>query len=107
MLVLDALAGLAPMPASPVQVAALIQQPREEVRIVLQALSMLGTLHHPGNAQYQHRRPGEAVHRPPHRLSREERLLARQHRRAEEGRPSTRYAAQIAALCRPEEEKQG
>jgi len=81
--VLEALAALAPMPATPQQVATLVHKPLVEVRTILQALATLGTVQHPAKGLYRHGRPGDVV------------------------RPSTRFAAQIAALCRTPAEERG
>jgi hypothetical protein len=96
LLLLEALEALAPMPASPAQVAALAQKPREEVRTLLQALATLGTIHHPGSGLYRHRLPGEDVQRRVPRGARQERL-ARQGLPVDTDRPSRHYAARIAA----------
>lgn len=75
--VLEALAALAPMPATSIQVAAMINKPPLEVRIILQALAMLETVAHPRRGYYRYRPP-------------------------EDGAPaSARFAAQIAAVCVP------
>ena len=77
LLVLETLEALAPMPATPLQVAGLVQKPRSEVHAVLMALATLGTIQHYAKGLYRHGRPEDV------------------------GRPSTRFAAQIATLCAP------
>jgi hypothetical protein len=77
LLVLEALEALAPMPATPMQLAGLVNKPHLEVRSTLQALAMLGTIAHVHKGYYRHGPPVEPV------------------------RPSTRFAAQIAAFCAP------
>lgn len=75
--VLEALHALAPMPATPRQISVMINRPHLEVRTMLQALAMLETIDHPGKGYYAHRASRAEV------------------------RPSTRFAAQISALCAP------
>jgi hypothetical protein len=77
LLVLEALEAIAPAPVSPQQLAAMIHKPHLEVRTILQALAMLGTIAHPAKGLY------------------------RDQRVEDDFRPSTRFAAQIAALCQP------
>jgi hypothetical protein len=74
-LLLEALEAIAPAPASPQQLAAMIHKPKLEVQAVLTALATLGTIAHPAKGLY------------------------RDQRVADECRPSTRFAAQIAAVC--------
>ena len=75
LLVLEALEALAPAPMSPQQLAAMIHRPHVEVRTILQALAMLGTIAHPAKGLYRDKRVEDDF------------------------RPSTRFAAQIAVLC--------
>lgn len=73
--VLEALQALYPMPATSIQVAALVNVPPLEVRTILQALAILETVEHPRKGYYRHRPSGD-------------------------GAPaSARFAAQIADLC--------
>jgi hypothetical protein len=83
LLCLDALAALAPMPATPHQVATMIGKAHLEVRTTLQALAMLGTVDHPAKGYYRHGPPAAAA----------------------DVRPSARFASQIAALCAPTPER--
>ena len=53
--VLEALQALSPMPATPIQVAALVDLPHLQVRTLLQALAMLEAVDHPGKGYYRHR----------------------------------------------------
>ena len=73
LLVLEALEALAPMPATPQQLATMVHKPGREVLPILQALATLGTIQHPAKGLYAHGRPEDDV------------------------RPSRRFAAQIAA----------
>jgi hypothetical protein len=75
LLLLQALEAIAPAPASPQQLAAMLQKPRLEVQAVLTALATLGAVAHPAKGLYRDKRVED------------------------ECRPSTRFAAQIAALC--------
>ena len=77
LLLLETLEAIAPMPASPQQLATLVGKPGREVLPILQALATLGTVQHPAKGLYAHGRPEDDV------------------------RPSTRFARQIAALCAP------
>jgi hypothetical protein len=77
LLVLEALEAITPMPATPQQVATMIHKPGREVLPILQALATLGTVQHPAKGLYRHGRPEDDL------------------------RPSTRFAAKIAALCTP------
>jgi hypothetical protein len=90
LLVLEALEALAPMSATPVQVATMLHRNHLEVRTVLQALAMRGTIAHPRKGYYARDWPSEdtslgTVHGPPKK----------------DIRPSAGFAAQIAALCAP------
>ena len=89
LLVLEALEA-APMAASPVQVAAMIHKPHLEVRITLQALAMLGTIAHPRKGYYGRYGLPEDDIRP----------SAGAAAQKNDSTPSTRFAAQIAALCK-------
>jgi hypothetical protein len=53
--VLAALETLSPLPATAIQIAAMVHLPHLEARIILQALAMLGTIDHPRNGYYSHR----------------------------------------------------
>ena len=53
--VLAALETLYPLPATAIQLATMVPVPHMEVRIILQALAMLGTVEHPRNGYYRHR----------------------------------------------------
>jgi hypothetical protein len=77
LLVLEALEAIAPAPASPQQLASMIDKPGREVLAILQALATLGTIAHPAKGLYRDKRV------------------------ADDSRPSTRFAAQIARLCQP------
>lgn len=77
LLVLEALEVLAPMPATPQQLATMVGKPGRDVLPILQALATLGTIQHPAKGLYRHGRPEDDV------------------------RPSTRFARQIAQLCAP------
>ena len=77
LLVLDALQALSPMPATSIQVAAMVNRPHLEVRAILQALAMLATIEHPRKGYYRHRSPADGL------------------------QASARFAAQIAAICGP------
>ena len=53
--VLEALQALHPLPATVRKVAAMVGLPQLQVRTILQALGMLGTVEHPRPGYYQHR----------------------------------------------------
>jgi len=53
--VLEALQALAPLPATASQIAAMVGLPQLQVRTILQALGMLGTIEHPRPGYYRHR----------------------------------------------------
>lgn len=90
LLVLEALEALAPMSASPLQVATMIHRPHLEVRNTLQALAMLGTIGHPHRGYYaRYALPTDYV-RPSAGVAAQK----------NDSTPSTRFAAQIAALCK-------
>lgn len=87
-LCLDALRAIEPLPATPKQVAAMINKPNPEVYRVLTALEWLGTIYRPTKGYYSTVAPlpsSAAPYPPP-----------------EEGRPSARYAAQIARIVAQE-----
>jgi hypothetical protein len=91
LLVLEALEALAPMSASPLQVATMIHRPHLEVRNTLQALAMLGTIGHPHRGYYaRYALPADYVPRS-----------AGSAAQKNDSTPSTRFAPQIAALCTP------
>jgi hypothetical protein len=77
-LVLEALQAMAPMPATPKQVAEMISKPHLQVRLILTALEMLGTI-------YRHTKGYYSTVAPPPLPT-------------DVGRPSTRYAAQISRI---------
>ncbi len=77
LLVLEALEALAPMPATPQQLATMLHKPGREVLPILQALATLGTIAHPAKGLYRDKRVEDDV------------------------RPSTRFAARIAVLGAP------
>lgn len=83
-LCLDALRAIEPLPATPKQVAAMINKPNDEVYRILLALEMLGTIYRPTKGYYSTMapRPSSGKPYPP----------------TEEGRPSTQYAARIARI---------
>jgi DNA-binding IclR family transcriptional regulator len=82
-LVLEALAAHAPLPATAKQIAAMVGKPRQEVHALLVALATLGTIQRYTKGLYRLGPPAAAL------------------------RPSSRFAAQIAAVCRPEEAERG
>lgn len=102
LLLLEALEAIAPAPASPQQLAGMIHKPRTEVQAVLTALATLGTIQHPWSGQYRHRQPGEDVQHPPKRRSRHGRVPDEGRSPVDDVPPSTRFTAQIAALCAPQ-----
>jgi hypothetical protein len=53
--VLEALQALDPLPATARQIAAMVGLPQLQVRTILQALGMLGTVEHPRPGYYRHR----------------------------------------------------
>jgi hypothetical protein len=53
--VLEALQALHPLPATVRKVAAMVGLPQLQVRTILQALGMLGTVEHPRPGYYRHR----------------------------------------------------
>jgi hypothetical protein len=55
--VLAALETLSPLPATAIQIAAMVHLPHLEVRSILQALAVLGTVAHPGKGYFRHRPP--------------------------------------------------
>lgn len=77
MMILETLEALAPAPVSPQQLAAMLNRPHVEVRTILQALAMLGTIAHPAKGLYRDTRVEDRV------------------------RPSVRFATRIAAVCTP------
>lgn len=77
LLVLDVLADMAPMPATPKQVAEMIHKPHTEVQRILIALEMLGTIYRPTKGYYSTMAPPSP---------------------ADVGRPSALYAARIARI---------
>ena len=81
-LVLDALHAMAPMPATPKQVAEMISKPHGEVQRILIALELLGTIYRVSKGYYS------TVAPPP--------------LPTDVGRPSSRYAAQIARIVAQE-----
>jgi hypothetical protein len=92
--ILDTLAGIAPMPVTPVQLANLIRQPYADVTPTVQALCTLGTIQRVGRGYYSHgpgtlnptraKKRGGALGPPP--------TLA----------PSAQYSAQIARIVAQE-----
>ena len=54
-LCLDALRAIEPLPATPKQVAAMINKPNDEVYRILLALEILGTIYRPDQGVLQHR----------------------------------------------------
>jgi predicted transcriptional regulator of viral defense system len=64
MRILDALQQLAPLPATPRQIAAMLGMPPEQVRLLLQALATLGTVEHPAMGYYR-QKGAEAVETSP------------------------------------------
>ena len=87
-LCLDALRAIEPLPATPKQVAAMINKPNDEVYRILLALEMLGTIYRPTKGYYSTvaPRPSSGKPYPP----------------TEEGRPSAQYAARIARIVAKE-----
>ena len=81
-LVLEALQAMAPMPATPKQVAEMIHKPHHEVRLILTALEILGTI-------YRHTKGYYSTVAPPQLPT-------------DVGRPSAQYAAQIARIVAQE-----
>jgi hypothetical protein len=53
--VLAALETLSPLPATAIQISAMVHRPHLEVRTILQALARLGTVEHPRNGYYRHK----------------------------------------------------
>lgn len=82
LLVLEHLEAIAPAPASPKQLAAMIHKPRLEVQAVLMALATLGTIGHPAKGLYRDKRV------------------------ADDCRPSARFAARIAAAVQSSHTKE-
>ena len=84
LLILETLEALAPMAVSPLQLSGMISRPHVEVRNILSALANLATIAHPAKGLYRHGPPDEVRPTTPPST-----------------RPSTEFAATIAALCAP------
>jgi hypothetical protein len=59
--ILESLRQMYPLEVTPRQVAAMVRAPHVEVRTILQALAVLGTIEHATKGYYRHR-PGEGIH---------------------------------------------